>query len=289
MVRKQATRKTWNPLQHNYMYVGKILVNISGFNDNVLYKSCWLGGRKGIRSVKTELCGVARLSVWSEVQTCKWPSWCHCHSLSLASVKSRLVLPFWYRLTWVVPEKGPLNGCVCVLYKSTHSLTACSLNAQIQVSKKPMQYKPIFYHKWLYIMLYKLSNIYEHMKLHDYHTDHSNIYLSTRQTQMLSMQVLCELTGEWVKPPCYSQQPPYSCNFWHSDRLRDFCSCPRCYINWVRQRCHIPQKSVSARRNYELQQVISWHQEGGVNPLLSKSKDFYARKLHKTLQIKLGW
>ena len=21
-------------------------------------------------------------------------------------------LPFWYRLTWVVPEKGPLNGCV---------------------------------------------------------------------------------------------------------------------------------------------------------------------------------
>jgi len=27
-------------------------------------------------------------------------------SLSLASEKSRLVLPFWYRLTWVVPEKG---------------------------------------------------------------------------------------------------------------------------------------------------------------------------------------
>jgi len=39
------------------------------------------------------------------------------HSLSLASVKSRLVLPFWYRLTWVLPEKGPLNGCVCVLEK----------------------------------------------------------------------------------------------------------------------------------------------------------------------------
>ena len=35
-------------------------------------------------------------------------------TLSLASVKSRLVLPFWYRLTWVVPEKGLLNGCVCV-------------------------------------------------------------------------------------------------------------------------------------------------------------------------------
>ena len=37
------------------------------------------------------------------------------HSLSLAPVKSRLVLPFWYRLTWIVPDKGPLNGCVCYL------------------------------------------------------------------------------------------------------------------------------------------------------------------------------
>ena len=57
---------------------------------------------------------LAWLSVWSEMQTCIWPSWCHCHSLSLAAVKSRLVLPFWYRLTWVVPDQGPLNGCVCV-------------------------------------------------------------------------------------------------------------------------------------------------------------------------------
>ena len=54
---------------------------------------------------------LAWLSVWSKVQTCIWPSWCHCYSLSLALVKSRLVLPFWYRLTRVVPEKGPLNGC----------------------------------------------------------------------------------------------------------------------------------------------------------------------------------
>ena len=34
--------------------------------------------------------------------------------MSLSSVKSRLVFPFWYRLTWVVPGKGPLNVCVCV-------------------------------------------------------------------------------------------------------------------------------------------------------------------------------
>jgi len=35
-----------------------------------------------------------------------------CHSLSLASEKSGLVLPFWYRLPRVVPNKGLLNGCV---------------------------------------------------------------------------------------------------------------------------------------------------------------------------------
>ena len=66
----------------------------------------------------TKLSGgvLAWLSVRGEVQTCTWPSWCHCHSLSLASVKSRLVLPFCYRLTRVVLNKVPLNGCVCVCW-----------------------------------------------------------------------------------------------------------------------------------------------------------------------------
>ena len=63
---------------------------------------------------KTEWWVAGVVSVWSEVQTCIWPSWCYCRSLSLASVKFRLVLPFRYRLTWVVPEKEPLNVCVCV-------------------------------------------------------------------------------------------------------------------------------------------------------------------------------
>ena len=64
---------------------------------------------------------MAWLSVWSEMQTCIRPSWCHCHSLSLAPVKSRLVLHFWYRLTWVVLGKGPLNGCVCTVQQSVAS------------------------------------------------------------------------------------------------------------------------------------------------------------------------
>jgi len=85
-----------------YMCFVTLLYNVP----SVLWR-CWLGGRKGIRPVKKLSCGVlAWLSVWSEVQTCIRPSWCHCHSPSLASVKSRLVLPFWYWLTQVVLEKG---------------------------------------------------------------------------------------------------------------------------------------------------------------------------------------
>ena len=85
-----------------------------------------VGQQEGHPACKKLSGGVlAWLSVWSKVQTCMWPSWCHCHSLSLASVKSRLVLPFWYRLTWVVPYKGPLNGCV----------TDSRISDQIQVSQ----------------------------------------------------------------------------------------------------------------------------------------------------------
>jgi len=48
-----------------------------------------------------------------------WSSWCHCHPeipSSSASVKYRPVLPFWYRLTHVVLEKRPLNGCSSLFF-----------------------------------------------------------------------------------------------------------------------------------------------------------------------------
>ena len=70
-----------------------------------------VGRQEGHPACKKLSGGVlAWLSVWSAVQTCIWPS----HSLSLASVKSRLLLPFCY-LTRVVSDKGPLNLCVCIL------------------------------------------------------------------------------------------------------------------------------------------------------------------------------
>ena len=89
----------------------------------------WPSGRAS--SLKKLRGGVlAWLSVWSEVQTCIWPSWCHCHSLSLASVESRLVLPFWYRLTRAVPDKGPLNGCVCVTESDNNNRHSTTTVAQ---------------------------------------------------------------------------------------------------------------------------------------------------------------
>ena len=72
---------------------------------------CWLGGRKGIRPVKNWVVGcwhgylLERGADLHMAQLMPLP-------LSLASVKSGLVLPFWYRLTRVVPKKGLLNGCV---------------------------------------------------------------------------------------------------------------------------------------------------------------------------------
>ena len=81
---------------------------------------------------------LAWLFVWSDVQICIWPSWRHCHSLSLASIKSRLAFPFWYWLTRVVPDKGPLNGGVCVFlqYKQNPNVTANSCILPLSPIKK---------------------------------------------------------------------------------------------------------------------------------------------------------
>ena len=82
-------------------------------------RHCWLGGRKGIRPVKKLSGGVqAWLSVWSEVQTCIWPSWCHCFSKILN------VFTFLVPAYPGSPGKGPLNVCIAMLKMSldSHSL-----------------------------------------------------------------------------------------------------------------------------------------------------------------------
>ena len=45
--------------------------------------------------------------------------------LTVSSVKSRLVLPFWYRLTHVVPEERTVKRvCVCTLHKSVFTCSS---------------------------------------------------------------------------------------------------------------------------------------------------------------------
>jgi len=53
------------------------------------------------------------------------------------SSKSRLVLSFWYQLTWVVPDKGPLNGCEVEEQSITISVSMC-------MSTYTISYKPQF-------------------------------------------------------------------------------------------------------------------------------------------------
>ena len=69
---------------------------------------------------------------------------CMVHSLSLASVKSRLVLPFWDRLTRVVWDKWPLNGCVCacvlLLLLSINLVSTEFADPDCEVSKKILGY-----------------------------------------------------------------------------------------------------------------------------------------------------
>jgi len=76
----------------------------------------WLGGRKGIRPVKNWAVGCwhGYLS-GAKCRVAYSPADATATHCLFASVKSRLALPLWYRLTRVVPDKGPLNGCVCVI------------------------------------------------------------------------------------------------------------------------------------------------------------------------------
>jgi len=95
------------------------------------------------------------LSVCSKVQTCIWPSWCHCHSLSLASVKSRLILHFWYRLIQVVSDKGSLNGCACCAVRKRQrrrrrTLAFTSHTSELLASKQmPKVQDAAVAHLWL--------------------------------------------------------------------------------------------------------------------------------------------
>jgi len=56
---------------------------------------------------------LAWLSVYSEVQMIYGPAYVTATPSSLAALKSRMFLPFWYWLTHDVLEMRQLNGCLC--------------------------------------------------------------------------------------------------------------------------------------------------------------------------------
>jgi len=94
-----------------------------------------VGRQEGNPACKTLSGGMlAWLSVWSEVQICISPSWCHCHSLSLAAVN-----PDWFYRNgsaFLVPAypgcpgKRPINKCSSSSSTSS-SIYCCVLNVAL--------------------------------------------------------------------------------------------------------------------------------------------------------------
>ena len=83
---------------------------------SVLWR-CWLGGRKGIRPVKTWVMGC-----WHGYLSgakCIWLAYGPADATATPSSLLQKIqngLSFWYRPTQVVLEKRPLNDCVCVYH-----------------------------------------------------------------------------------------------------------------------------------------------------------------------------
>ena len=80
-------------------------------------------GHPAVKKLSSEV--LAWLSVWSEVQTCIWPRWCHCHSLSLASVKSRLVPAH----PGSPGQRAVKRVCVCVWHQGLQLTNDSTLSA----------------------------------------------------------------------------------------------------------------------------------------------------------------
>ena len=50
--------------------------------------------------------------------------------------KIQIGCTFWYRLTRVVPDKGPLNRCVCVVDDDVFLIVQCSFMTQYCVERR---------------------------------------------------------------------------------------------------------------------------------------------------------
>ena len=106
-----TSANSWKKTVIPKIYYQKLIGAASAFSALTLL----VGQQEGHPACKKLSGGVlAWLFVWSDVQICIWPRRCHCHSLSLASVKSGLVF------TFLVPAHLGSSGqravkwvCVC--------------------------------------------------------------------------------------------------------------------------------------------------------------------------------
>jgi len=86
---------------------------------------CWAAGRAS--GLKNQVVGC--LHGYVSVARCRFAD-LHMDQLMplpltiSCSRKYKLVLPFWYQVTWVVPDKGPLNGCCCG-YAGCYAVHVC--------------------------------------------------------------------------------------------------------------------------------------------------------------------
>ena len=100
---------------------------------SVLWR-CSLGSRKGIRPVKNLSGGVlAWLSVWSEVQTCIWPSWTICSTAirqcrtmwAENTAEPSFCLSGGWKITPIQWNPPPWKPGILRLSKSTVGETSC--------------------------------------------------------------------------------------------------------------------------------------------------------------------
>ena len=101
------------------------LINSGGLSSPIKQKNTFTAlTQEGHLTCKKLSGGVlAWLSVWSELQACICPSWCHCHSLSLASD--------WFYLSGAGYPGGPGKRAVkwvCVWGGLSSQMKACAGN-----------------------------------------------------------------------------------------------------------------------------------------------------------------
>jgi len=116
---------------HGYTCTDACITDHSAFSACAFSALTLLVGRQERHPAckKTEWWVLVWLSIWSEMLTCIWPSWCHCHSLSLASV-IQIGFTFLVPAHLGSPGKRAIKR-VCVLSVHINSLIVKSTAVQL--------------------------------------------------------------------------------------------------------------------------------------------------------------